>query len=462
MKTQPKALFLLNFVSMWECFSYYGMRVLLVLYMVGELGYSDEKAFGMYALYITLVELGGVIGGIAADRYLGLKRAIVLGGITIVLGHVCMTLPDSQMLFILGLGLIVAGTGLFRSNVTALLGEFYDKNDPQRAAGYTLFYTGINIGGFLASVACGIVGEVYGWHAGFGLAALGMLSGLVVLYFGRAILGTKGELEKPAKSATKIGTLGLGFAAPLAAAMIYYYREVAPIVPAAIGGLLYYVYSQIKKTSLETKAGYKRLGIYLVFLVLYYGCEEQLGSSLVLFAERHVDRGTPFGIIPAASLVTCNPLTILAIGPLFSGLLRKLPLTGFTKIGISFLMLGGAFCVLYIGTLLADQGQEVPLAYAMSSIVLISLGELLIGPTVFATASEVAPKALSGLIMGAVSLGYSLANMFSGLLSQMMTVTDSMQSLEVYKSGFGAIATGAFALSALLFIITTRKKVYST
>lgn len=462
MKTQTKALYLLNFVSMWECFSYYGMRVLLVLYMVNELGYSDEKAFGMYALYITLVELGGVIGGIAADRLLGLKRAIVLGGITIALGHVCMTLPDSQMLFLLGLGLIVAGTGLFRSNVTALLGEFYDKDDPQRAAGYTLFYTGINIGGFLASIACGIVGEVYGWHAGFGLAAFGMLLGLTVLYFGKSILSNKGELAKPARSASSFGALGAAFIAPLVAMMIYYYQQLAPFVPLAIGGLLFYVYRQIKDSSQEALAGYKRLGLYLVFLVLYYGCEEQLGSSLVLFSERHVDRSSCFGVIPAASLVTCNPLTILAIGPLFSGLLRKLPMRALTKIGISFGMLGLAFCILYIGSAMTPQDQNVPLAFAISSIVLISLGELLIGPTVFATASEVAPKAYTGLIMGAVSLGYSLANLFSGLLSQMMTVTESANSLEVYTKGFGTIAAGAFALSLILFILTYRKKVLST
>ncbi len=445
---------------MWECFSYYGMRVLLVLYMVHELSYSDEKAFGMYALYTTLVELGGVIGGMAADRYLGIKRSIILGGITITLGHICMTLPDSQMMFLLGLGCIIAGTSLFRSNVAAFLGHFYEENDPRKDAGYTLYYTGINIGGFLAAITCGIVGEAYGWHAGFGLAALGMLSGIVVLFLGRKILGQKGELKEPKKCANQMGILGLLLIAPLAALMIYYYRVITPLVPLAIGALLYYMYRQIKNSSSEAIAGYKKLGLYLLFLALFYGCEEQLGSTLVLFGERHVDRNTLFGIIPAASLVTFNPLTILVVGPLFSKIVQKIPLGGLTKIAISFALLAAAYCVLYAGCIFASQQQEVSLVYAILSIVFISLGELLLGPTVYATASNVAPKALSGLIMGAVGLGYSIANLSSGFLSQMMSVTQADQSLEVYKNGFLTISVAAFVIA--LVLINNRKKVFST
>ncbi len=460
MKTQPKALYLLNFVSMWECFSYYGMRVLLVLYMVHELHYSDEKAFGMYAVYTTLVELGGVLGGIAADRYLGLKRSIILGGVTIALGHISMTLPNSQEAFLLGLGLIIGGTSLFRSNVAAFLGQFYEENDPRRDAGYTLYYTGINIGGFLAAIACGIIGEVYGWHAGFGLAALGMLSGLVALFFGRSMLQSKGELTAANKGATKIGTFGVILAAPLAALMIYYYQFITPLIPVAVIALMYYIYRQIKTTAAANIAGYKRLGLYLVFLILFYGCEEQLGSTLVLFGERHVDRSTIFGTIPAASLVTFNPLTILVVGPLFSKLLQRIPLQGLTKIGLSFGFLSAAFCVLYAGCAFAQQETEVSVIYAIVSIVLISLGELLLGPTVYATASSIAPKSFSGLVMGAVALGYSLANLSSGYLSQMMTVNEAERSIDVYMRGF--LAIGLVALVVAVTLINKRKKVFST
>lgn len=458
MSSQPKALYLLNFVSMWECFSYYGMRVLLVLYMVHKLQYSDEKAFGMYALYTTLVELGGVLGGMVADRFLGLKRSIIMGGITIAFGHICMTLPDSQTMFLLGLGFIIAGTSLFRSNVAAFLGEFYEENDPRRDAGYTLYYTGINLGGFLAAIACGFVGEVYGWHAGFGLAAIGMLSGLVVLFLGRNILGSSGKKPLAVKKATGIACTGLLLAGLAAALMIYCNQVMTPLVPIAIVALVYYIYRRIRAYSPSSMKAYSTLALYLLFLVLFYGCEEQLGSTLVLFAERHVDRQTYFGIIPAASLVTFNPLTILVLGPLFSSLLQKVPLAGLTKIGFSFAFLGGAFCLLYLGGVAATLNQEVPLGYAILSIALISAGELLIGPTVYAKASELAPKALSGLMMGTVSLGYSLANLLSGFLSQLMAVTETDLSLEVYTGGFGGIGAGACVLALTLFLISKRRK----
>lgn len=437
---------------MWECFSFYGMRVLLVLYMVHELGYSDEKAFGMYALYITLVELGGVFGGIAADRFLGLKRAIVMGGITIALGHIAMALGD---LFLLGLGLIISGTTLFRSNITALLGQFYEENDPRRDSGYTLFYTGINIGGFLASLLCGYVGEVYGWHYGFGLAAIGMLSGLIVLFFGRGILGTKGEPIRKYRGATKLGSAGLLCLAPACALMLLYYDTATPLIPVVGALIVYIMYTRVKEF-----ANYKRLGLYLILLVLFYGCEEQLGSTLVLFGERHVDRATFFGTIPAASLITCNPLTILVFGPFVSRLLQRVHLQGVTKIAIAFGLLASAFCMLYAGCYFATDEKVVALELALLSILLISLGELFIGPTVFATASEVAPAGLAGLTMGAVSLGYSLASLFSGLLSKMMIVQEGDQSLAVYMRGFMAIAL--IALFIALVLTNTRKKEVTT
>jgi len=426
--------------------------------MIHELRYSDEKAFGIYALYTTLVELGGVIGGMAADRYLGLKRAIVLGGITIALGHVCMTLPDSQPLFLFGLGLIIAGTSLFRSNVAALLGEFYEENDPRRDVGYTLYYTGINIGGFLASMICGVVGEVYGWHAGFGLAGLGMLLGLIVLFFGRGILGSSGEIAQPIKGATGVGMLGLACVAAAAAWVIYDSQGMTPFIPIAVIGSVVYLFRRVRHSTQAQMVGYKQLALYLFFLVLFYACEEQLGSTLVLFAERHVDRQTPFGIIPAASLVMFNPLTILTIGPLFSSLFQKVPLQGSAKIGISFAFLAVAFSVLYFGGFAATVSQEVSLEYALFSIILISVGELLIGPTVYAKASEVAPKAFSGLIMSTVALGYSLANLLSGLLSRMMTVTEADHSLHVYMNGFWGIGAAAWVFAAALFMINNRKR----
>lgn len=458
MKAQPKALYLLNFVSMWECFSYYGMRALLVLFMIHELQLSDHQAFGLYALYTTFVELGGVIGGIVADRYLGLKPSIALGGWTIVIGHLCLAIPEMHGAFFLGLGLIIAGTSLFRSNVAALLGKFYEENDPRRDAGYTIYYTGINIGGFLATLLCGTVGELYGWHAGFSLAALGMLSGNIALLWGWKLLALPNREKKITRKVGMMGVAGLACAGPLFALAIFYYEMITPLIPFfAIGGV-YYTYLQTRNCSPEQRANLLKLSLFIVGLIAYFLCEEQMGSSLLLFSERHVDRETWMGIMPSSSLIMFNPLTILIAGPLLSRIMQKWPLNATSKIILSFLFLGSAFSILYCACLLPDSNGNVSLGYVVASIVLIALGEIFIAPTVFALASKAAPQNLQGVIMGMVTLGFAMANLFSGMLSQSMAVIEETSSILIYSGGFKMIGLVSITLAILMLFINKIKR----
>jgi|688.fasta_scaffold06037_10 POT family proton-dependent oligopeptide transporter len=456
---QPKALYLLNFVSMWECFSYYGMRSILVLYMTHALLFSDSQAFSLYALYTSLLELGGIFGGIIADKLLGLKRTIFLGGWIIVLGHLCLSLPLEESAFYLGLGLIVAGTGLFRSNVAALLGCFYEKNDPRKDAGYTLYYTGINIGGFLASILCGTIGELFGWHYGFGLAALGMLSGNIALFLGSKILERKKEAPKIAAKIKWGSLFGLFLAGPGCALILYH--NLTYLFPVAFLAVCYYIYSQLRGSNLD-KGRLKLLGIYTILVVIFYGCEEQLGSTLVLFAERHVNRNLFDWKIPASSLITFNPLTILIAGPLLSRLLQNWSCAGITKIAISFLFLGLAFCLLCAGCLSASAEEIVPLWIAIGSIVCIALGELFIGPTVYAAGASAAPDKYQGLTMGIVTLGFAFANLFSGFLSQLMAVVEEDSSLSLYTQGFSWIGWSMLGLAAVLIMTQYKKRIFSS
>lgn len=456
---QPKALYLINFVSMWENFSYYGMRVLLVLFMVKEMRYSDRAAFGLYALYTTLIELSGVVGGIAADRFFGLKKSVFVGAWVIVLGHICLAISGHQTAFFLGLAFVIIGTGLFRSNAAMLLGQFYEENDPRRDAGYTLYYTGINIGGFLATLFCGIVGDLYGWHAGFSLAALGMLSGNLALYLGRGILKEKGTLSQ--KNGQVSIWKGIGLAVPIAAVALYFYNISSVFVPLIAFGGIYYAYTQIAGFTQQEKKRVYRLAVYVLCLIVFYACEEQLGSSLLLFAERHVDRQTWFGIIPAASLIMFNPLTILITGPLLSQWLKRFPIQGIKMIGISFLLLGMAFSLLFIGCGV-HHDENIPLAYVIGSFFLIALGELFMGPTVYAYASEIAPRNFEGLIMGIVTMGFALANLLSGWISRIMAIEEGASSLQVhsidmYSAAFGWIGALALVLSLAMLTIKQRK-----
>ena len=228
MRKNPKSLYLLNFVSMWECFSFYGMRMLLVLFLVHEFQYGDEEAFSLYALYAIFVELGGVLGGVVADRYLGLKHSIIIGGVTIALGHICMALMHFEAFFFLGLGLIIVGTALFRSNVAALVGECYKKEDARKESGYTVYYAGINVGGFLATIFCGIVAESCGWHAGFGLAAFGMIfANIALLVYGKHLPISK----QPIQAIDRKILCGLIVLAPICAMILYYHKVGFVVIP---------------------------------------------------------------------------------------------------------------------------------------------------------------------------------------------------------------------------------------
>lgn len=437
MKSQPKELYLLNFVSMWECFSYYGMRVLLVLFMIHEFELTDGQAFGFYALYTTLVEFGGIFGGMIADKYLGLKRTIIFGGWTIVFGHMSLIVPESELFFFMGLGLIIVGTSLFRSNIVALIGQCYEdgpEDDKRRDAGFTLYYTGINLGGFLATLLCGFVAEIYGFHAGFGLAAFGMILGMLVfgLFCGTKTKETKKELLVGCPNLLLI--LGITLTTPLCALAICNQEYVMPFFPVVALAGIYYVFKQTKECTPSEKKGLNTILISIVFLIIFYACEEQIGSSLILFATRHVDLETVFGQFPASSLVTFNPLTILIVGPLLARLLRQVTLGFNQKIAMSFAFLCSAFLLLYSGCLAC--GEMLYIGYLIGCICLISIGELFIGPTIYAVAAKNSPKALQGLVMGMITLGFSLSNLLSGFLSQTMAVTDELSTLQIYMSGF--------------------------
>lgn len=451
MNTQPRGLYLINFISMWECFSYYGMRALLVLFMVQELAFSDSDAFALYALYITLIEFGGLIGGVIADRLLGLKRSIALGGWTIVLGHMTLAFNSYQEGFYLGLGLIVAGTALFRSNIAAFLGQFYRENDPRRDSGYVIYYTGINVGSFLASLSCGFVAEFYGWEAGFGLAALGMLSGSLALLFGYKIL-PQSEEKKTGVAPLFGGIAILGILIVLATVSFSYVAVSTMIFPfLAALGILYFLWS-IKDCSPSDLKQFKLLAFYILCLVIFFGCEEQLGSSLVLFAERHVDREFLWGTIPATALIMFNPLTILIAGPLFLKLMKGREPREFSKLIVSYVFLAASFGLLWICSLRATEGM-VGLFPTISSIVFIGLGEILIVPLVLAFASKTGPQPLRGVVMGMVTFGFSLANLVSGWLSQLMAVVDENSSLSTYVSGFGYIGAGLTAVPLILVLV---------
>jgi POT family proton-dependent oligopeptide transporter len=327
---QPRALYTLFFAELWERFSFYGMRALLVLFMTKELLLTNHTSLGILGVYGALLYCSNILGGYLADGFLGNRRAVMLGSVFIILGHLVLTIPMTTFLnqesFYYGLAFLIVGTGFFKPNVSSFLGQFYHVNDPRRDSGFTLFFMGINIGGFLAPLICGTIGEIYGWHYGFGVAALGMILGAFVFYGGKAHFGNVGAppLQKPSKnfwggmSALHFILLGISFFVPL---MVYVLKshdhlgEYLTLAGAAVFILIAWI--AFRSPAEERKMIFTLLVMFF-FVVSFFSIWEQVGGSLLLFTQHNIDR-TFFGItIPVSWSQSFSPLCIILLSPLVS------------------------------------------------------------------------------------------------------------------------------------------------
>lgn len=435
---QPRALSLLFLVQMWECFSFFGMRALLVLYMIDALSFSESQSFGVYAVYTAMVEMCVLAGGFLADKVWGLRISIFLGGILIACGHFCLALTD---FFFLSLSFIIVGSSLFKTNVKALLGLFYEDDDPRREAGFTFFYSGMNLGGLLATLLCGYIGHFYGWHAGFGLAAIGMIAGLVLLICKRSLLEDKGYpiTFKPlwVKIGAFIAVLGL---IPLCSFLLQQNDIALSFLPFIGVGALVYLFFQLKHLSAEQKKSiYLLLGM-ISLLMVYFTFEELMGSLLMVFSNTYVSK-TIFNIeVPTSVLLIMNPLTIILVGPLIA----KISFHSLKKLPFAFSCLAAAFGLLYLG---CTEGEVSPF-FLMGSFFAIALGELFIAPTIYAHCSRFAPPQLKGVLMSFVTMGFAYGSLISGTLSQKIApqTVHEYGSFFLYATAVAAVIVLGFSL----------------
>jgi POT family proton-dependent oligopeptide transporter len=399
---QPKSAFLLIFTQSWESFSYFGMRVLLVLYLISQLGFSDSQAYATYALYITLIELGAFVGGYIGDRYLGHRPAVLLGGCFILFGHLCMAVSDDLFL---GISAIAFGAALFRANLKALLGMQYGENDPRRESGFTLLHTGMNAGGFSAALLCGYVANTYGGHVGFGLAAFGMLIAMGV-YCGRSHLFKTSENKQ--SSVLQFFACALcGVAVTIALRYLFIHGTQMLGTVHTIAVTAFFVLLILLCRKLTAQISRTLIGI-LALLICFFTFEQLNGSFMMVFCERYVDKTIAGIYIPSATLAAANPFAIILIGPFLSRELLRFRISMLTRIGISFLLLGVSFAVLYAS------GSSV-IAVALS-FAFVGMAELFIAPTIYAFCTEHAPDNAKGMMMGLVTMAMAVANLCSGKL----------------------------------------------
>lgn len=440
----PAGLRTLFFTELWERFSYYGMRALLVLYMVDAgsgLGLDDKTATAIYGLYTAAVYLVALPGGWIADRLLGTQRAVWIGGIIIASGHFTLAIPGTTPFF-LGLLLIICGTGLLKPNISAIVGQLYAHGDARRDSGFTLFYMGINIGAFIGPLICSTLGENerFGWHYGFAAAGVGMVLGLVYFRRTRERLGDTGrqttlDPANPAhraqiRSAWRNVAIAVALLAIASIAVLAGAIEVDPVAAARRTGLLIAAVALAYFAYLFLFAGLtaEEKRRVAVIVTLFFGAAmfwsgfEQAGSSLNLFAERYTQRVFGDLEIPAGWFQSLNPLFVFTLAPLFAALWvelarRSLNPSTPAKFGLGFLLLGAGFLVMMGAARLVEQGDRVLPTWLVMTYLLHTMGELALSPVGLSATTKLAPKRLVGQMMGVWFLGAALGNLIAGLIA---------------------------------------------
>jgi POT family proton-dependent oligopeptide transporter len=479
----PRGLSTLFFTELWERFSYYGMRALLILFMTapiaaGGLQFDAAKAGVIYGSYTALVYMMTLPGGWLADRFLGQRRATLYGGVVIMLGHISLAIP-SITTFYLGLGLVIIGTGLLKANVATMVGQLYASEDERRDAGFSIFYMGINLGGLIAPLICGWLAQSQqfrgvltatgispelSWHFGFGMAAVGMFFGIVQYLGGWKHLGNAGmepvAPENDAARARQRRQLQLGIVAIVAIAGLLVALSLLGILQITAKGLgdafgillllitvTFFLWLFLSAQWSPTER--KRLIVVLVLFIgatVFWSVFEQQGSSLNLFAERNTDTrilGHPF---PPSWFQSVGSVFIILLAPVFAWIwirLGKRNPTSPTKFAIGLFFVAAGFGVMFFAARLAQAGVRVSPLWLVATYLLHTIGELLLSPVGMSAITTLAPARIVGLTMGVWYLALSVGNYLGGRVASLYE-TFTLPQL------FGAV--GLYALAAALLM----------
>ena len=431
---------------MWERFTYYGMRAVLVLFLVGAvssggLGLDDKTAAAIYGLYTAGVYLAALPGGWIADRLIGARWAVLAGGILITVGNTLLAVSATPRGFYLGLVVIVLGVGLLKPNVSAMVGELYPEGGARLDAGFTVFYMGINLGATLGPVLTGEAQQLIGPRAGFGVAALFMAFGVLQFQLTRRHLGNAGRYAAPAAAGTGAPQpaarkpwlhlwIALGASTVALAACSFGWLPVNPVDLAhasalviAATALLYFAYLFLAG-NLSVQEKRRAAVIVVLFLgsALFWSGYEQAGSSLNLFAERYTDRTFWHFVVPASWFQSLNPAFVIAFAPLVAWVWialarRQLNPSAPAKFAIGVILMGSGFLVMAAAASFVARGSKVLPYWLIATYLLHTIGELCLSPVGLSYVTKLSPKRLVGQIMGMWFLSLSLGNLAAGLIA---------------------------------------------
>jgi POT family proton-dependent oligopeptide transporter len=481
----PKGLAVLFFTELWERFSYYGMRTLLILFMVagperGGMNLDQSTAAAIYGLYTMGVYLFALPGGWLADRFLGLQKTVFYGGIVITLGHACLAIPNSQTFFF-GLFLIVIGTGMLKSNISSLVGELYSSNDQaRRDAGFSVFYMGINIGATVAPLLTGYIGERIDWHLGFAIAGVGMLIGVVVFHFNRKHLGSaglepgwksEGEDNKGKKTfhPAVLWLMSL-FVIVFVASLFTGYINFNPVLVAQIATyaivasvILYfcYVFFFVSLTKDEKKK-IKAILIFFAISTSFYIGYEQQGSTLNLFADRYTDKFVGSFEVPASWFQSLPAVFVILLAPVFAWLWVWLskrnanPNTP-TKLSLSLIVTGLGYLIMMGASMVYVSGTQPMGQWLVATYLFHTIGEILLYPVGLSAITKLSPKKLMGQMMGIWFMSLALGNLIAGLFAGQFDATAIESNPDLMVNLFGALVV--FLVVAGLIVLLFKRRI---
>ncbi|HIG43892.1 MAG: peptide MFS transporter [bacterium] len=484
----PRGLFVLFFTEMWERFSYYGMRALLMLYLTKHFLFADDSAALIYGSYGSLVYAMPLLGGLIADRYLGYRKAVFFGAVLLVCGHFGMAFEGPTavqtgskvvqnsmylQIFYLSLAFIIVGVGFLKANISTMVGQLYGENDPRRDGGFTIFYMGINVGAFVATLACAYLGETYGWRYGFGLAGIGMLFGLLVFQvYHRYLLGY-GEPPKTAEL-DKLVLPGLnrewflyflGLVAIVGVWQLIQRTSELGLLLIILGVVIvsWMLWFSLSKCEPRERDRMIVMLILISVSVLFWALFEQAGSSLTLFTDRNVAMGNYF---TAGMFQSLNPLFIIFLAPVFAWIWVKLSASGFepttpAKFGLGILQVGLGFAVLIYGVAQAGPDGKVSVVYLALMYFLHTTGELCLSPVGLSMVTKLSVQRVAAMMMGVWFLSSAFASYAGGLIAGAMAieessgaVVDPLTSLAIYAGVFEKLALVAIGLGILVLLIS--------
>ncbi len=464
----PKGLYMLFFAEMWERFSYYGMRALLIFYLTQHWLFNDSKSNLIYGAYTSLVYITPVLGGYLADRYLGQRKAVLFGGVLLAVGHSLMAVEGvggqsdpTINVFWAALAFIIVGSGFLKANISVMVGQLYKLTDVRRDGAYTVFYMGINLGAAIGTILVGYLGQTIGWGYGFGLAGLGMLAGLVVFVLGKSALRGAGEAPKALAKSKEWTLYAVGIGAVAVIWALVQYQDVIQSLLVISGiALLGYVLYESFKLDKEPRERMFAILFLIALNPLFWGLFEQAGGSMNLFTDRFVDRAG----VPASIFQSINPIYIILLAPLFAGLWIKLARRGMepsapAKFGLALAQMGLANLVLVWGAEAYGLAAMTPVIFVFLYYLLATTGELCLSPVGLSAMNRLAPSFLASLIMGAWFYMTAVGNFVAGKIGEATGGHGGEMSkeklLEIYEM-FGWISIGAAVAVLLLSPIVKR------